>query len=145
MKIGDDDLRARTFRWLFGKNSEFWPKNMKTGMWAWIGHRLTGLILVVYVFMHLSFISTASINHDSFNDLMVLTASPLFVFMDFLLVVVVIYHAMNGFRVVLFDMGIGIKKQKQVFWICMAIAAVLVVVGFYALRNNILGDLMGGG
>jgi succinate dehydrogenase/fumarate reductase cytochrome b subunit len=45
----------------------------------------------------------------------------------------VIYHAMNGFRVVLFDMGIGIRKQKLVFWIMMAIAAVLVAVGFWLL------------
>jgi len=145
MKIGDDDLRARTFKWLFGKNSEFWPKNMKTGMWAWIGHRLTGVALVVYVFMHLSFITTASLNHESFDDLMGVTRSPLFVLMDFLLVVVVIYHGMNGLRVILFDAGVGIKKQKLIFWICMALAAVMVVVGFYALRNNILGDLMGGG
>jgi hypothetical protein len=40
---------------------------------------------------------------------------------------------MNGFRVVLFDMGLGIRKQKLVFWIMMAIAAVLVAVGFWFL------------
>lgn len=142
MKIGENDLKARTFRWLFGKNSEFWPKNMKTGMWAWIGHRLTGIALVVYVFMHLSFLTTASLSHKSFDDLMAVTRSPSFVFMDFLLIVVVIYHAMNGIRVILFDAGIAIRKQKMVFWIMMAIAAVMVIVGFYALRNNMF---MGGG
>jgi succinate dehydrogenase / fumarate reductase cytochrome b subunit len=64
---------------------------------------------------------------------MEITSQPLFVLMDFILVIVVIYHAMNGFRVVLFDMGIGIKRQKLVFWICMAIAAVLVVGGMWAI------------
>jgi succinate dehydrogenase / fumarate reductase cytochrome b subunit len=48
----------------------------------------------------------------------------------------VIYHAMNGFRVVLFDMGIGIRRQKLVFWIMMAIAAVIVVAAFYVLFNE---------
>ena len=129
MKIG-------SFKWLFGRNSEFWPTNMKTGMWAWVGHRLTGIILVVYVFMHLSFLSQASLSSKSFEDLMKVTAQPLFVFMDFLLVCAVIYHAMNGFRVVLFDMGIGIRKQKLVFWIMMAIAAILVVAAFYVLFNE---------
>ena len=129
MKIG-------SFKWLFGRNSEFWPTNMKTGMWAWVGHRITGIILVVYVFMHLSFLSTASSSSDSFKDLMEITAKPAFVFMDFLLVCAVIYHAMNGFRVVLFDMGIGIRRQKLVFWIMMAIAAVIVVVAFYVLFNE---------
>ena len=130
-------MKVSNFKWLFGKNSEFWPTNMKIGMWAWVGHRLTGILLVVYVFMHLSFLTQASLNHDSFNSLMDVMAQPQFVLLDFLLVCAVIYHAMNGFRVVLFDLGIGIRRQKMVFWITMAIAAVLVVVGFWALRELI--------
>ena len=126
-------MKISSFKWLFGRNSEFWPTNMKTGMWAWVGHRLTGLILVVYVFMHLSFLTQASLSHEDFNSLMEVTAQPLFVLMDFALVCAVIYHAMNGFRVVLFDMGIGIRKQKLVWWIMMAFAAALVVVGFWLL------------
>jgi len=130
-------MKVSNFKWLFGKNSEFWPTNMKIGMWAWVGHRLTGILLVVYVFMHLSFLTQASLNHDSFNSLMDVMAQPQFVLLDFLLVCAVIYHAMNGFRVVLFDLGIGIRRQKMVFWITMAIAAVLVIVGFWALRELI--------
>ncbi|HEX9908359.1 MAG TPA: succinate dehydrogenase, cytochrome b556 subunit [Thermoplasmata archaeon] len=133
-------MKISSFKWLFGKNSEFWPTNMKTGMWAWVGHRLTGLILVAYVFMHLSFLTTASLDEDgaSFDDLMATTSEPLFVAMDFLLVMAVIYHAMNGFRVILFDLGIGIKRQKLVFWITMAVAAVLVVAGLWAIWHLIL-------
>ncbi len=130
-------MRASNFRWLFGRNSEFWPTNMKIGMWAWVGHRMTGLILVAYVFMHLAFITQASLGEDRFDSLMELMAQPKFVFLDFLLVCVVIYHAMNGLRVVLFDMGIGIRRQKLVFWVTMAIAAVLVVGGFIAVYKLI--------
>lgn len=132
-------MKVSSFKWLFGKNSEFWPTNMKTGMWAWVGHRLTGILLVGYVFLHLFFLSQASLNHDSFDELMETMSQPLFVFLDFLLVCAVIYHAMNGLRVVLFDMGIGIRKQKLVFWIMMAIAAVLVLVGFWAISVLIFG------
>jgi succinate dehydrogenase / fumarate reductase cytochrome b subunit len=135
-------MKVSSFKWLFGKNSEFWPTNMNTGMWAWVGHRLTGILLVVYVFMHLSFLTQASLSHEKFEDLMAVMAQPQFVLLDFLLVCAVIYHAMNGFRVVLFDLGIGIRRQKMVFWITMAIAAVLVVVGFWALRELIFN---GGG
>jgi len=129
-------VKIRSFKWLFGRNSEFWPTNMKTGMWAWVGHRLTGLLLVVYVFLHLSFLSQASLSHASFDELMETMSQPLFVFLDFLLVCAVIYHAMNGFRVVLFDMGIGIRRQKLVFWIAMAVAAVIVLIAFYVLFNE---------
>lgn len=128
-------MKISSFKWLFGRNSEFWPTNMKTGMWAWVGHRLSGLVLVAYVFLHLSFISTASMAEGGadFDALMETTSQPLFVAMDFLLVIVVIYHAMNGLRVVLFDLGIGIRRQKLVFWVTMAIAAVLIVGGLLAI------------
>ena len=133
------DLSPRMFKWLFGRNSEWWPTNMKTGMWAWIGHRLTGIILVVYIFMHLSFITTASLadGEKSFDDLMAITSQPLFVAMDFLLVFVVIYHGMNGLRVILFDFGLGIRRQKLVFWVAMAIAAALTVAGLWAVWHLI--------
>lgn len=132
-------MKASSFKWLFGKNTEFWPTNMKIGMWAWVGQRLTGVLLVVYVFLHLSFLSQASLEHQSFDDLMETMGQPLFVFMDFLLVCAVIYHAMNGLRVVLFDLGIGIRQQKLVFWIMMAISAVMVLVGFWAISVLIFG------
>ncbi|MBN1678165.1 MAG: succinate dehydrogenase, cytochrome b556 subunit [Candidatus Thermoplasmatota archaeon] len=132
-------MKVSSFKWLFGRNSEFWPTNMNTGMWAWVGHRLTGILLVVYLFLHLSFLSQASLNHDSFDQLMETMAQPLFVLLDFLLVCAVIFHAMNGLRVVLFDMGIGIRKQKLVFWIMMAISAVLVLVGFWLISVLIFG------
>ncbi|MEW5747241.1 MAG: succinate dehydrogenase, cytochrome b556 subunit [Candidatus Thermoplasmatota archaeon] len=135
-------MKISSFKWLFGKNSEFWPTNMKTGMWAWVGHRLTGLVLVAYVFLHLSFISTASMAEGGadFDALMETTSQPLFVAMDFLLVIVVIYHAMNGFRVVLFDLGIGIRRQKLVFWITMAVAAVLIVGGLIAIWHLVFPE-----
>lgn len=128
-------MKVSSFKWLFGRNSEFWPTNMKTGMWAWVGHRLTGIALVAYVFLHLSFISTASLGDGeaNFDALMATTSQPIFVLMDFILVVVVIYHAMNGLRVVLFDMGLGIRRQKLVFWAMMAVAAVMVVAGMLAI------------
>jgi succinate dehydrogenase / fumarate reductase cytochrome b subunit len=128
------------FKWLFGRNSEFWPTNMKTGMWAWVGHRLTGLALVAYVFMHLSFLTTASLSEGGadFDKLMATTSQPLFVAMDFMLVIIVIYHAMNGFRIMLFDLGVGIRRQKLVFWICMAVSAVLIVGGLWAIWNLII-------
>lgn len=132
-------MKVRSFKWLFGRNSEFWPTNMKTGMWAWVGHRLTGILLVVYVFLHLSFLTQASLNQESFDQLMLRMSQPLFVFLDFLLVCAVIFHAMNGLRVVLFDMGIGIRRQKLVFWIAMAISAVLIIAGFWAISVLIFG------
>ena len=37
-----------------------------------------------------------------------------------------LYHALNGVRILLMDFGIGIQRHKAVFWICMLIAAAAV-------------------
>ena len=43
-----------------------------------------------------------------------------------MLVAAVLYHALNGVRILLMDLGIGIKRHKAVFWICMLVAAAAV-------------------
>ena len=40
-----------------------------------------------------------------------------------MLVSAVLYHALNGVRIVLMDLGIGIRQHKIVFWVCMVVAA----------------------
>jgi len=42
---------------------------------------------------------------------------------EMLLVTAVIYHGLNGLRVILFDLGIGIKRQKALFWGAFVLAA----------------------
>jgi succinate dehydrogenase/fumarate reductase cytochrome b subunit len=54
-------------------------------------------------------------------------------------VAVVLYHAFNGVRIMLLDMGIGVHRHKAVFWVCMASATgVLAVFGLKA-SSFILG------
>jgi succinate dehydrogenase / fumarate reductase, cytochrome b subunit len=49
-------------------------------------------------------------------------------FLDFMLVAAVLYHGLNGVRIVLMDMGFGIQRHKTVFWVCMAAAAATLAV-----------------
>ena len=40
-----------------------------------------------------------------------------------MLVAAVLYHALNGVRIMLMDLGVGIRQHKAVFWACMVVAA----------------------
>ena len=59
-----------------------------------------------------------------------------------MLVAAVLYHALNGVRIVLMDLGIGIRQHKTVFWVCMAVAAVTLAV--FSLAGVPLHLLAGG-
>jgi succinate dehydrogenase / fumarate reductase cytochrome b subunit len=99
------------------------------GMWAWLIHRITGLGLLLYIFLHIALMSTSLLRGEKAFDttLSVLMGTPVFELLDTLLLAAVLYHSFNGIRILLFDMGIGIRvgTQKIFFWISMGISAVL--------------------
>jgi len=108
-------------------NVPLWPLNYRTGMWAYVLHRITGLALVFYLLMHIMVISSAMVGGKSaFDALLGLLQTPLFVVLDLGLIAAVLFHGLNGVRLVLFDLGYGVRSQKQLFWA----AIIASVVGF---------------
>jgi succinate dehydrogenase / fumarate reductase, cytochrome b subunit len=90
-----------------------------TGMWAWLLFRISGLVLVFYLGAHIIVISTG--HFDQLDRLMKAFDNPVAVLADLALVVAVLYHALNGVRIILLDLGIGIHRHKLMFWSAMAV------------------------
>ena len=97
-----------------------------TGMWAWLLFRISGLILVFYLGAHIIIISTGQF--DKLDSLMKTFDNPVLVLADLALVVAVLYHALNGVRIILMDLGIGIKRHKVMFWSAMAVVVICFAV-----------------
>ena len=110
----------------YGHRSQVWTT---VGMWAWLIHRITGVGLVLYIFLHIALMSTSLLRGEKAFDttLSVLMGTPVFKVLDTLLLAAVLYHGFNGIRILMFDMGIGIRvgTQKILFWVSMGISAVL--------------------
>jgi len=98
------------------------------GMWAWLLFRISGLVLVGYLFVHIGVISLGRAGADKLDQMLDLFHNPVMVFLELMLVGAVLYHALNGVRIVLMDLGIGIRAHKTVFWACMAVAAATLLV-----------------
>jgi succinate dehydrogenase / fumarate reductase, cytochrome b subunit len=97
-----------------------------TGMWAWLLFRISGLVLVFYLGAHIIVISTG--HFDQLDRLMKAFDNPVAVLADLALVVAVLYHALNGVRIILMDLGIGIQRHKIMFWSAMAVVVVCFAV-----------------
>ncbi len=108
------------------------------GMWAWILFRVSGLILAGYLFVHLWVISQGRTSAARLDDLFRFFDKPFLVFLDLMLVSAVLYHALNGVRIVLMDLNIGIDRHKAVYWVCMVIAAVSLSAFAYKASSYIL-------
>jgi succinate dehydrogenase / fumarate reductase cytochrome b subunit len=114
-----------------------------TGMWAWVLFRISGLVLVFYLFVHIGVISTARFgeNGETLNSIMKFFESPIAIVLDLLLVWAVLYHALNGVRIVLMDFGVGIKQHKATFWACMAVAVICLVFFAYVAFDYLINGL----
>lgn len=94
------------------------------GMWAWVLFRISGLILVFYFFLHIVVVSQGHVSGANvLNKILTTFDNPVMTFLDFMLCAAVLYHGMNGVRVLLMDLGIGVSRHKAIFYAVMTITA----------------------
>lgn len=110
-----------------------------TGMWAWLLFRIAGLVLVLYLFAHIAVISLGQ--WGSLDQAMDMLHGPVFILADLALVVAVLYHALNGVRIILMDLGIGVHRHKLMFWVAMAVVVIcFAVFAWVAFTYMITGE-----
>lgn len=98
------------------------------GSWAFALNRLTGIGLTVYLFLHLAVLTTLLRGEEGWDAFIRLARSPVFLSLDVVLIFGILFHGLNGIRVVLVGMGVGARAQRTLFWVLMVIGAVLLTV-----------------
>ncbi len=98
------------------------------GTVAFAMHRLSGVVIALYGVTHVLVMSTALRGEEGFNRLMNTFQQPWVLALEMLLIAVVLFHMLNGVRILLFDLGIGIRHQKALFWGLMAVGVVVLAL-----------------
>jgi succinate dehydrogenase / fumarate reductase cytochrome b subunit len=109
------------------------------GVWAFWLHRITGLLIAFYLLLHILVISTAVASTGSFDAAMTTLKAPIFVLLEMGLIGSILLHGLNGVRIVLFDLGYGIKKQKEMFIVLMVIGVFPLIIAFIVAWPHIVG------
>lgn len=107
--------------------------NRNEGTVAFILHRLTGLCLVGYIFLHLVIVGSEFIfGKGSFNWLMEFFENPLIKLLEICLISVIAFHLINGLRVIVVDFLTITRTQRAMFWfvilLCVAAAVTATVI-----------------
>ena len=103
----------------------FDPRNRQPGTWAFILNRITGLGLTLYLFLHLMILGLLAQGPDAFDAFIKLASTTIILIGELLVVAAGIIHGFNGIRIGLTTFGVGVTKQKQMFYVFFAIAVVL--------------------
>lgn len=107
----------RKYAWKYVGNIAFWIQ------------RVTGIALVGYLILHVHTIHDLQ-NPEKFDAALKLFGTPLFKLGEIALLATVILHALNGIRLTMVDLGVGLTRQRQVFWyFAIGVGAVLFLAG----------------
>jgi len=99
-------------------------RKRRLGTWAYALNRLTGIGLVVYLYLHLIVLSMLAGGPASWDSFVRLARSRVFLALDVLLIAGALIHGLNGLRLTLTGFGVGVRAQKSLFAGLMAVAAV---------------------
>ena len=102
--------------------------NPNVGTWSWLLHRITGVILVLYLFMHFFALSSSVGGEATFNNWLSNLQTPLTHLLEIGLVAVVAFHLLNGLRITIADFFFLTKPHKAIFWIAMVIFLIFMVI-----------------
>jgi len=128
----------------------------RLGIWGWLGggrwgferylyalHRVTGLGILAYFLLHIVVTSSRAFGQAAWERAMATVTGPVFTIGEYLVFVAFAFHAINGLRLVLVELGFAVGKpfepvypyqtsvdrQRPLALGVMVIAAVLVVLG----------------
>jgi succinate dehydrogenase cytochrome b subunit len=99
------------------------PRGRAVGGRAFALHRLTGLALVFYLYVHLGVLSMLLIGPPAWGSFLAVVTATGFLVFDVLLIFALLFHGLNGIRVALVGSGIGVGYQRAMFWAGIAIGA----------------------
>lgn len=111
--------------------------------YLYLGHRLSGLGLIAYMILHIVETANRLRGAEAWQELMALFASPPFKVIEYLLFAAAVFHAANGIRLILTELGFflgkpkepvypytsSIKHHRPLTYIIMALAALIIFFG----------------
>ena len=115
-------------KYVFKGTQEELKLNPNIGTFSWFLHRISGLMLAVYLFMHMWIIGSANSGPETFNQRLGMVQTPLFHFLEIGLVLVIFYHMVNGLSITFMDFFDVSDKHKSVVTVSVIVFAILAII-----------------
>lgn len=113
------------------------PRGRGHGGRALALHRVTGLVIVLYLYLHLGVLSMLLIGRSAWGSFLSLVTSKGFLALEVVLIATVLFHGLNGIRVALVGSGIAVSRERAMLWGATALAT----AGSVFAALHILGAL----
>ena len=110
----------------------------REGMLAWAFHRISGVAIWVFVIFHIIDIFLAGADPDAYNTVLRIYASPIGRLGEVLLGAALLYHALNGLRIIVMDFWPATTVfHKQLWYASWVVFVVVGLPGAYIILRPI--------
>ncbi len=98
------------------------------GHWSYIFHRLTGVGVLLFLIVHVMDTALIGWGPEVFNRVMAWYRHPFFRVSEILLFAAVLYHTLNGVRIIVMDFWPGAtRNHRRLTWATWALFVLLMV------------------
>ena len=116
----------------------------REGMWSWVAHRVTGVLIFFFLFAHVMDTALVRVSPDSYNRILDTYKNPIVNLMEVGLVAAVLYHALNGMRIMAIDFWEkGPRYQRQMLFAELTLWFVLMVPATYFMLEHTVSAFFG--
>ena len=103
----------------------------RSGQWAFVLHRITGFLVFMFLLLHV--VDVSLINYRGghlYNDVHALYGNILLRLFEVGLLFGLLYHSLNGLRIVMVDFFPGaVKNQRNLFSIVLGLSVLGTIIG----------------
>jgi len=99
---------------------------LNAGAYMWAVQRITGLILLGFFILHLTTLSVIFRGAQGFDQTMALMRHPIIKSLELLLIGIVVFHALNGVRLILLNFFIDLNQKILSY--CFSLVTILCVI-----------------
>ncbi|QNK83074.1 succinate dehydrogenase, cytochrome b556 subunit [Nakamurella sp. PAMC28650] len=102
------------------------------GMWSWVAHRITGVLTFFFLFAHVLDTALVRVSPESYDKVIETYKNPFVNLLEAGLVGAVLYHSLNGIRIMLVDFWArGPRYQRKMLWIVVGTWIVVMIPTVY--------------
>jgi succinate dehydrogenase / fumarate reductase cytochrome b subunit len=114
------------------------------GMWSWVAHRITGVAVFFFLLVHVMDTALVRVSPAAYDAVIATYKTPIVNLMEVGLVGAVLYHALNGIRIVLVDFWEpGPRHQKAMLRGILVVWLLLMIPGAYFMMIHTIEYLFG--
>ncbi|KAA3658496.1 MAG: succinate dehydrogenase, cytochrome b556 subunit [Chloroflexi bacterium] len=115
-----------------------------TGFISFLFRRVSGMALVLYLFMHMLVIGSINAGPEAFDARLAIVQAPLFKLGEVLLLAAVIYHGFDGIRILIVDFFHITEYRKSMFYAMFVMFIIVLIAGGVPLILFMMEELAAG-